>query len=140
MKRSGQYRCRSSPRSSASRTGDLQNCADDTRLRCPLRGYWARIQVGQSVKRPPLPPVSQANLSTIEINFRERQPAIEGTATEGDGVPTIVVAQDRAISHPIILLIEQCFARPARSANRTPGENPADGCSSGRIPATTSIT
>ena len=106
MKRSGQYRCRSSPRSSASRTGDLQNCADDTRLRCPLRGYWARIQVGQSVKRPPLPPVSQANLSTIEISLRERQPAIEGTATEGDGVPTIVVAQDRAISHPIILLIE----------------------------------
>jgi hypothetical protein len=55
--------------------------------------------------------VSQANLSTIEINFRERQTAVEGTATEGNGVPTIVVAQDRAISHPFILLIEQCFAR-----------------------------
>jgi hypothetical protein len=51
--------------------------------------------------------VSQrANLSTIEINFLESQPAIVGTATEGDGVPTIVVAQDRVISHPIILLIE----------------------------------
>ena len=61
--------------------------------------------------RPLLPSVSQTNLSTIEINFRETQPAIEGTATEGNGVPTIVVAQDRAISHPIILLIEQCFAR-----------------------------
>ena len=70
------------------------------------RGYWARIQVGQSVKRIPLPSVSQANLSTIEINFRERQDAVEGTSTEGNGVPTTVVAHDRAISHPIILLIE----------------------------------
>jgi hypothetical protein len=81
----------------------------------PPRGYWARIQVGQSVQRIPLPFVSQANLSTIEINFRERQPAVEGTATEGNGVPTIVVAQDRAISHPIILLIEQRFARSSKA-------------------------
>jgi hypothetical protein len=59
-----------------------------------------------SVKRPPSLSMSQANLSTIEINFRERQPAVEGTATEGNGVPTIVVAPECAISHPIILLIE----------------------------------
>jgi hypothetical protein len=64
-----------------------------------------------SVKRIPLPAVGQANLGTIEINFCEQQPAVEGTSTEGNGVPTIVVAQDREISHPIILLIEQCFAR-----------------------------
>jgi len=59
--------------------------------------------------RPPPPALSQANLSTIEINFRERQPAIEGTETEGKGVPTIVVGHDRVISHPIILLIEQGY-------------------------------
>jgi hypothetical protein len=72
----------------------------------PPRGYWARIQVGQSVKRIPLPAVGQANLRTIEINFCERQPAVEGTSTEGYGVPTNVVGLDRIISHPMILLIE----------------------------------
>ena len=55
-----------------------------------------------SVKRIPLPAVGQANLSAIEIDFRERQPAAEGTGTEGYGVPTIVVGLDRIISHPMI--------------------------------------
>ena len=86
----------------------------------PPRGYWARIHVGQSVQRIPLPSVSQANLSTIEINFRERQPAVEGTATEGNGVPATVVAQARAISHPIPLLIEQCFARSGKADTGLP--------------------
>jgi hypothetical protein len=72
----------------------------------PPRGYWARLHVGQSVKRIPLPAVGQANLGTIETDFCERQPAVEGTSTEGYGVPTIVVGHDRIISHPMILLIE----------------------------------
>jgi hypothetical protein len=83
---------------------------------------------------------SQTNLSTIEINFRETQPAVEGAATEGNGVPTNVVAQDRAISHPIILLIEQRFARSARRAIRIAGEHSAQGCSSGRIPTVSDST
>jgi hypothetical protein len=76
----------------------------------PLAGFQVtiigRFWVTTEVNRPPSPSVSQANLSTTEINFLESHPAVEGTATEGNGVPTIVVGHDRIISHPMILLIE----------------------------------
>jgi hypothetical protein len=58
----------------------------------PPRGHWARLQVGQSVQRIPLPSVGQANLSTIEINFLERQHAVKGTATECMGSPRLLLA------------------------------------------------
>src|SRR5579863_3917199 len=43
------------------------------RIPVPPRGHWARLQAGQDVEQPPLPPVIQSWLATIKIYAHERQ-------------------------------------------------------------------
>jgi hypothetical protein len=80
------------------------------RIPVPARGYWARLQVGQSVRRTPLPSVTQAGLDTVEIYPHERPSPEERAETETQAIPTIVVAEDRPLSHPLTLRIEKSIS------------------------------
>ena len=81
----------------------------------PPRGYWARFQVGRSVKRTPLPPAIQTTSGAVEIYAHERQPGISRADTEAHEIPTIDVAEDRPLSHPITLCIEKSLSTSQRN-------------------------
>ncbi len=82
----------------------------------PARGYWARLQAGQSVKRTPLPSATQSPGSgTVEIYAHERQPPEQRTETETQEIPTIVVVEDRPLSHPLTLPLKNPSPRQERA-------------------------
>lgn len=58
----------------------------------PPRGYWARVHVGQSVKRTPLPTAKESRFNTIEIYQHERRPPGQSAEIEAQEIPNIVVA------------------------------------------------
>jgi hypothetical protein len=73
----------------------------------PGRGYWARLQSGQHLKRPPLPAIADARLNNIEIFPSEPRPPIRESEGGELQIPTILVAEDRALPHPHALRIER---------------------------------
>lgn len=76
----------------------------------PGRGYWARLAAGQKPTRIPLATVED-RLGTIEIHPSDR-PAVERDATgEKQPIPTIEVAGDRPITHPLALQVERSILR-----------------------------
>jgi len=79
----------------------------------PGRGYWARLQFGQSPKRVALPPIADSRLESIEITRHEKLKSEQITMVpEGQAViPTIVVAEDRPITHPVVLQIDKSILR-----------------------------
>lgn len=79
----------------------------------PGRGYWARLAADQKPKRIPLPTVEDPRLETIGIHPREHL-AFEGDeAGEKQPIPTIEVAEDRPITHPLALKVEGSVLRSA---------------------------
>lgn len=73
----------------------------------PGRGYWARLQSGQRLKRPPLPAITNARLNNIEIFPSEPRPPILDPQQAEIQIPTILVAEDRALTHRHALRIER---------------------------------
>lgn len=73
----------------------------------PGRGYWARLQSGQRLKRPPLPIIAEARLNTIEIFPSQPRPPILDPQKAEIQIPTIFVSEGRAITHPHALRIER---------------------------------
>jgi hypothetical protein len=73
----------------------------------PGRGYWARLQSGQRLKRPPLPLIADARLNNIEIFPSDPRPPIREPEDGELQIPTILVADDRALTHPHALRIER---------------------------------
>lgn len=76
----------------------------------PPRGYWARLQAGQTPKRTALPSVKEPGFNTVEIYPRER-PLEQSVEIEAQEIPNIVVADGRPLAHPITLRIEGCFSK-----------------------------
>ena len=62
----------------------------------PVRGYWARIQAGQTAKRTPLPLVKEAMLNTVEICVHERQPPEQRTVPDKYNQLTVSLRERRA--------------------------------------------
>lgn len=77
----------------------------------PGRGYWARLQAGQSPKRTPLPAPADVRLTTIEIFPSEPRPVARDADTEGLPIPTILVAENRPLTHPLALRIDKFILR-----------------------------
>lgn len=84
----------------------------------PPRGYWARLQAGQKVKRTPLRPPTHPRLDKVEIYAHETQQ--RNTDVEAQEIPTILVADDRPITHPIALRIERSICRSKSQAGLLP--------------------
>ena len=80
----------------------------------PPRGYWARLQAGQKVKRTPLRPTTHPRLDKVEIYAHETRQ--RSTDLEAQEIPTILVADDRPITHPIALRIERSISRSKSQA------------------------
>lgn len=70
-----------------------------TRLRVPTppRGYWARLEAGQSPRIPPLPPTKGRVCEEIDVRTREPAPNVDLIPE-----PTIVVADNLRGMHPLI--------------------------------------
>jgi hypothetical protein len=79
----------------------------------PGRGYWARIQFGQKPGRTPLPASKEPRLDIINIYANEPKGREDQVFEEGDVIPTIEVADDRPINHPIVRRIERSMPRKA---------------------------
>lgn len=80
----------------------------------PPRGYWARLQAGQTPTRTALPPAKEPRSDTVEIYPHER--LIEHSAEiEAQEIPTITVADDRLLAHPLTLRIEGCFSKTRKN-------------------------
>src|SRR5258708_1044670 len=77
----------------------------------PGRGYWARIQFGQKPDRAPLPAVKEPRLDTIRILPSEPKGRGDTPLKEEEVIPTIDVAADRPINHPIARRIERSMSR-----------------------------
>ena len=77
----------------------------------PPRGYWARLQAGQTPKRSALPPVKEPRFNTVSIYPHERQPSEQPIEIEAQNIPNVEVADDRPTTHPIALRIEGCFSK-----------------------------
>src|SRR5258708_4469613 len=74
----------------------------------PGRGYWARLRVGQKLKRELLPKVV---FDRIEIVPHEKRRQ-EATPVMADRtVPVIEVAEDRAITHRHVIRIDKSVLR-----------------------------
>lgn len=76
----------------------------------PPRGYWARVQFGQSVKRPPLPSVAGTGLGMVEIYSHEKRQPEQGKEVGKQEVPSIKVVENGPLTHPIALRIEKCLS------------------------------
>lgn len=77
----------------------------------PPRGYWARLQAGQTPKRTALPSAKEPRFNTVEIYPHERRPPEQTAEIEAQEIPTIVVTDDRPLTHPITLRIERSFSK-----------------------------
>jgi len=73
----------------------------------PPRGYWARLQAGQSIKRTPLPSVADASLGTVEIYPHEKRPTDQFDEMEEQEIPIVAVAGDGPLTHPMAWMIEK---------------------------------
>ena len=73
----------------------------------PGRGYWARLQAGQSPKRTPLAAIADIGRTTIEIIPSEPRPTTRDLGLPDLPIPTIIVAEDRPLTHPIASRIEK---------------------------------
>ena len=77
----------------------------------PGRGYWARIQFGQKPGRAPLPAPKEPRRDTIRI-FPSEPKGREDLMPDVVAVfPTIEVAENRLITHPVARRIERSMAR-----------------------------
>src|SRR6202035_3188654 len=77
----------------------------------PGRGYWARIQCGQKLRRISLPALKEPRLEIVRIF-----PSCTKATTVDDSVneevfPTIEVKNDRPITHPVARRIERSMSR-----------------------------
>jgi len=75
----------------------------------PPRGYWARLQAGQTPRRTALPTAKEPRLNTVEI-YPHARPLEQPAEVEAQEIPNIVVAHDRPLAHPITLRIENSFS------------------------------
>lgn len=77
----------------------------------PGRGYWARLQAGQTLRRTPLPTTADVRLAKIEISPSEPRPVARDAETEGLPIPKILVAEDRPLTHRFALRIDKFILR-----------------------------
>ena len=72
----------------------------------PPRGYWARLQAGQSGKRTPLPSVTDTSLGAVEIYPHEKRPTDQLAEMEEQEIPIVTVAEDSPFARPFTPRIE----------------------------------
>jgi hypothetical protein len=77
----------------------------------PGRGYWARIQFGQTPGRVTLPALKVTRLDKIEVFPREPKKMQPMELEAGEVFPTIHVASDGPITHRIARRIEKSMAK-----------------------------
>ena len=81
----------------------------------PGRGYWARIQSGQELGRSALPACKDPSLDTIHIYPSEKKRDCSPHTNEGPEIPTIHVAEDRQITHPLVRRIERSLTQKSKN-------------------------
>jgi hypothetical protein len=75
----------------------------------PPRGYWALKKVGQTLRRPPLPPAAQSKDVTLRFVKQPQVPAPETVAEPADIVferqpeNEVVVSDHTRLKHPLVL-------------------------------------
>lgn len=81
------------------------------KIPCPPRGYWAKKQTGQTVRRTPLPACQDPALQTVEIHPTPPTPARQAVAFDPDiaalldkvrGLPPITVSTALHNPHPLV--------------------------------------
>ncbi len=77
----------------------------------PGRGYWARIRFGQKPERAALPALKEPRLDTIRAFPSKPKVREDMVLKEQEVIPTIAVADDRPINHPIARRIERSMSR-----------------------------
>ncbi len=90
----------------------------------PPRGYWARLQAGQTPKRTALPSVKQPRFNTVEIYPHVMWLAEQPPEIEAQDIPTILVAEGRPITHPIAWRIERSFSKTRKDERGLPAPRP----------------
>jgi hypothetical protein len=83
----------------------------------PGRGYWARLQVGQKPKRPPLPNVVGDGIEILR--HLKRQEEVTPAMPERP-VPTVEVTEDRPITHRHVMRIDKSVLRGQKDERDLP--------------------
>jgi hypothetical protein len=77
----------------------------------PGRGYWARIQFGQTPARIALPTTREPRLDSVTIYRSEQKRSENPEPINAEDIPKIDVAEDRIITHRLVTRIERSISR-----------------------------
>lgn len=112
----------------------LAKICDQHRIPCPPRGYWAKKRSGKTVRRRPLPALTDDRMEKVCLQARPVEEAV-GDYTEADRIvarekeegPRIEVAATLVDAHPLVVRTVKSLlaARPDERGLVRPG---AKGC------------